>query len=163
MLVCASRSLDAAPGQEVLLSSSRQIPVEDGLFSWPSDSPHLIASKCSACGVVTFPSQGSCPDCGGREVGEIPLSRRGKIWTWTIQNLPPPSPPYRGNTDRDTFEPYGVAYIDLPEGVRVEARLSENDPEKLAIGLEMELVIQKFGDDADGNELVTFAFKPVGD
>ena len=45
--------------------------------------------------------------------------------------------------------------------MRVEGRLTENDPEKLSIGMEMELVIEKFADDAEGNELVTFAFQPV--
>jgi uncharacterized OB-fold protein len=143
--------------------SSRQVPIEGGLFTWPSDSPQLIATRCKDCSVVTFPQQKSCPDCGGQAVEEILLSRRGTIWTWTIQNFPPPSPPYKGNTDRKTFVPYGVAYLDLPEGVRVEARLTENDPEKLEIGQEMELVIEKFQDDADGNELMTFAFQPIPD
>ena len=103
----------------------------------------------------------SCPDCSGDEVEEILLSRRGTVYTWTIQNFPPPIPPYAGSGDRDTFVPYGVGYIELPEGVRVEGRLTENDPEKLSIGMEMELVIEKFADDAEGNELVTFAFQPV--
>ncbi|MBW2388678.1 MAG: Zn-ribbon domain-containing OB-fold protein [Deltaproteobacteria bacterium] len=139
----------------------RRIPVQEGLFTWPSDEPQLIASRCSACGDVAFPRQQSCPDCSSDDVDEILLSRRGTVWTWTIQNFPPPIPPYAGSGDRDTFVPYGVAYIELPEGIRVEARLTENDPEKLSIGMEMELVVEKFASDDDGNELVTFAFKPV--
>lgn len=141
--------------------SKRQIPVKEGLFTWPSDRPQLIASRCSACEDVAFPRQQSCPDCSSDDVEEILLSRRGTVWTWTIQNFPPPIPPYAGSGDRDTFIPYGVAYIELPEGIRVEARLTENDPEKLSIGMEMELVIEKFADDDEGNELVTFAFQPV--
>ena len=141
--------------------SKRRIPVQEGLFTWPSDEPKLIASRCSACGDVVFPRQQSCPDCSSDDVEEILLSRRGTVWTWTIQNFPPPIPPYAGSGDRDTFVPYGVAYIELPEGVRVEARLTENDPEKLSIGMEMELVVEKFASDDDGNELVTFAFQPV--
>lgn len=89
------------------------------------------------------------------------LGRRGTIWTFTVQRFPPPIPPYAGSGDRETFVPYGVAYIELPEGVRVEARLTENDPEKLAIGMEMELVIEKFTSDADGSDRMTFAFRPV--
>jgi uncharacterized OB-fold protein len=151
--------------------STKQIPVEEGLFTWPSDSPQLIASRCTGCSEVTFPKQASCPNCGSTDVEEILLSRRGRVWTWTIQNFAPPTPPYIGPggigpggigpNDRDSFVPYGVAYVELPEGVRVEARLTENDPEKLEIGMEMELVIQKFIEDADGNELMTFAFQPV--
>jgi uncharacterized OB-fold protein len=141
--------------------AKRRIPVQEGLFTWPSDAPQLIASRCNACGDVTFPRQQSCPDCSSDDVAETLLSRRGTVWTWTIQNFPPPIPPYAGSGDRDTFLPYGVAYIELPEGIRVEGRLTENDPAKLSIGMEMELVIEKFANDDEGNELVTFAFQPV--
>lgn len=141
--------------------SKHQIPVQEGLFTWPSKTPQLIASRCNDCGDVVFPRQQSCPACSADDVEEILLSRRGTIWTWTIQHFPPPIPPYAGSGDRDTFVPYGVAYVELPEGVRVEGRLTENDPERLSIGMEMELVVEKFANDADGNELVTFAFQPV--
>jgi uncharacterized OB-fold protein len=139
----------------------KQIPVEEGLFTWPAENPQLIASQCRSCGEVAFPREEGCGNCGGEDVVEKLLSRRGQVWTWTIQNFPPPIPPYRGSGDRDTFVPYGVAYIELPEGIRVESRLTLNDPEQIEIGMEMELVIQKFIEDADGNELMTFAFQPV--
>jgi hypothetical protein len=35
------------------------------------------------------------------------------------------------------------------------------DPDALGIGMEMELVILPFRTDDDGNEVVTFAFRPV--
>ena len=45
--------------------------------------------------------------------------------------------------------------------IRVEGRLTENDPEKLKFGQEVELTMIPFTTDADGNEVVTFAFQPV--
>jgi uncharacterized OB-fold protein len=45
--------------------------------------------------------------------------------------------------------------------VRVEARLTENDPSRLRIGMEMELVIETFFKNDEGEEVVTFAFRPV--
>ena len=63
----------------------------------------------------------------------------------------------------EEFEPYGVGYIELPGQVVVEARLTESDPDQLAIGSPMELVIVPFRHDDDGNEVVTFAFRPVAD
>jgi uncharacterized OB-fold protein len=89
----------------------------------------------------------------------IHVARRGKLWTWTIQRFPPPTPPFAG--DGEAFVPFGVGYIELPEGIRIEARLTENDPEKLEIGMDMELVVEKFDEDADGNERMSFAFRPV--
>ena len=136
-----------------------QIPIHEGLFTWPADRPQLIGSRCRGCGEVTFPQQGSCPACTRHESESVLLSRRGQLWTWTVQRFPPPSPPFSG--DPETFEPFGVGYVELPEGLRVEARLTESDADKLAIGIEMELVIEPFGVDADGNERLTFAFQPV--
>ncbi|MEO6156529.1 MAG: OB-fold domain-containing protein, partial [Ilumatobacteraceae bacterium] len=82
-------------------------------------------------------------------------------WTWTVQGFPPKSPPYAGRTDQAGFEPFGVGYIELPGQVKVEARLTEADPNKLKIGMDMELVIIPLTADDQGNEVVTFAFRPV--
>ncbi len=137
-----------------------QVPIDESLFAWPDPEPALKASRCAQCGEVSFPRQASCPACASDRTDEIPLSRRGTLWTWTVQRFPPPSPPYAGPRGSD-FEPFGVGYVELPEGVRVEARLTENDPEKLRIGMEMELVIEKFDETADGVERMAFAFRPV--
>lgn len=141
--------------------SIKQTPIAEGLYTWPSKSPQLIGSKCTRCNEVAFPKQSSCPNCTGDRTEEILLARRGTLWTWTIQHFPPPSPPYIG--DPDTFEAFGVGYIELPEGVRVESRLTENDPAKLEIGMEMELVIEKFIEDEERGALMTFAFQPATD
>jgi uncharacterized OB-fold protein len=110
-----------------LSRAQRQIPIADGLFTGPPDAPQLVGSRCTRCREVSFPKQSSCPACTGDSTEEILLARRGKLWTWTIQRFPPP-PPYIGDAER--FEPYGVGYVELPEGVRVEARLTTADPER---------------------------------
>jgi uncharacterized OB-fold protein len=135
-------------------------PVADGVFTWPADEPQLIGSRCTACGIVTFPAQDSCPRCAATAMAEHLLARRGRLWAWTIQHFPPPSPPYAGPTG-DAFVPYGVGYVELPGEVKVETRLTEADPDALRAGMEMELVIVPFRTDDDGNEVVSFAFGPV--
>jgi uncharacterized OB-fold protein len=137
---------------------SRTVPVAEGLFTWPAAEPQLIGSLCNNCGVITFPAQTSCPKCTGEDVEQRLLSRRGVLWTWTIQGFRPKSPPYTGP---DTFVPYGVGYVELPGEVRVESRLTTHDPEELRIGRPMELTIIPFRTEADGSEVVTFAFRPV--
>jgi len=144
----------------IVNSESERLPIAAGLFTWPSEAPQLIASKCKACGEVAFPKQASCPNCTGDATEEVLLTRRGKLWTWTIQRFPPP-PPFIG--DRENFVPYGVGYIELPEGIRIESRLTTSDPEALEIGMEMELVVEPFIDGEDGSKLMTFAFQPVVD
>jgi uncharacterized OB-fold protein len=138
-----------------------RVPVAERLFTWPSDDPQLIGSRCGACGIVTFPSQDSCPRCAAVDMHEQLLARRGRLWAWTTQHFPPPSPPYTGPTG-EAFVPFGIGYVELPGQVKVEARLTEADPERLAAGMDMELVVVPFTTDDKGNEVVTFAFRPVG-
>ena len=138
-----------------------QVPVAEGVFTWPADEPELIGSRCSACGMVTFPTQDSCPRCASTAMEEQRLVRRGRLWAWTIQDFPPPAPPYTGPTGAD-FVPFGIGYVELPGEVKVETRLTESDPAVLTIGMEMELVVVPFRTDDDGNEVMTFAFRPVG-
>ena len=138
-----------------------QVPVAEGIFTFPSAEPQLIGSRCSLCGIVTFPAQDSCPRCAATEMVEQLLARRGRLWAWTVQDFPPPSPPYTGPVGKD-FVPFGVGYVELPGEVKVEARLTESDPDVLVPGMEMELVLVPFRTDDDGNEVVTFAFRPLG-
>ena len=135
-------------------------PVAEGIYTWPSDEPTLIGSRCTSCTIVTFPQQDSCPRCGSTEMAEHLLARRGRLWAWTTQHYPPPSPPYTGPTGAD-FAPFAVGYVELGDEVRVETRLTEADPDRLTAGMEMELVVVPFRTDDDGNEVVTFAFQPV--
>jgi uncharacterized OB-fold protein len=137
-----------------------QVPIAEGIFTWPSDDPQLIGSRCTACGMVTFPAQDSCARCASTEMEERLLPRQGRLWAWTTQDFPPPSPPYSGETGKN-FVPFGVGYVELADEVKVETRLTESDPEKLAQGAEMQLVVVPFGTDDDGNEVVTFAFRPT--
>jgi uncharacterized OB-fold protein len=137
-----------------------RVPIADGILTGLDDAPQLVGSRCGACGIVTFPAQDSCPRCASTDMAQHRLGRRGRLWAWTTQHYPPPSPPYAGPTGAD-FVPFGVGYIELPD-VRVEARLTESDPAALATGTEMELVVVPFRTDDDGNEVVTFAFRPVG-
>jgi hypothetical protein len=53
-----------------------------------------------------------------------------------------------------------VGYVELADEVRVETRLTAT--EGLRSGMDMELVLVPFRSDDAGNEIVTFAFRPVG-
>ena len=134
------------------------VPIAEGIFTWPSDEPQLIGTRCDSCGIVTFPSQSSCPRCASTSMIEHLLARRGRLWAWTTQGFPPP-PPYAGPAGKD-FEPFGVGYVELGD-VKVESRLTESDPDVLEQGMEVELVVVPFRTDEEGNEVMTFAFQPV--
>jgi uncharacterized protein len=125
--------------------------VDESLFVSSAAQPTLRGGRCGTCATTTFPVQGSCPRCGGVEMSDVALPRSGTLWSFTVQAFEPKSP-YRGDSP---FEPYGVGYIDLGP-VIVESRLTENDPERFAIGAPMELtLVPAFHDDTT---VLTYAF-----
>ena len=132
---------------------SKQEPVAEGLFTWPSDEPALIGSKRD--GRLSFPAR------PGDE--EVLLKRRGTLWGFTTQQFRPPSPPYDGDDTVESFQPYALGYVELPDQLLVQARFTEADPDKLTIGQDMELRIVPYTTRPDGTEVLTFAFAPVGD
>ena len=138
------------------------LPIAEGLFTWPG-TPGLIGGSCLYCGTTTFPRQAACPRCTRASIREVALASRGTLWSWTIQGFEP-KPPYAGD---GSFAPYGVGYVEVAAmadgaaAVLVESRLTVAEPEQLHIGDELELVIVPFRRDADGDELVTFAFRPA--
>jgi uncharacterized OB-fold protein len=127
--------------------------VREGLFDWPSENPSLIGHRCRLCGKVFFPRRFICSECFKEgTLEEIRLSRRGTLYTFCVLE--------RGPIGFDP--PYAVGYIDLPEGLRIYSLLTEMSLEKLKIGMEMELVIEKIRKDSEGNEIIGYKFKPVG-
>jgi len=137
-----------------------QVAIAEGIFTMPPEEPALIGGKCADCALITFPQQSACARCGSTAIESHKLGARGKLWAWTVQSFPPPSPPYTGPQGAD-FVPFGVGFVELPGEVKVEAHLTENDPAKLRNGLDVELVLVPFRTDEDGNEVLTFAFAPT--
>jgi len=139
---------------------TNQVPIAEGLFTWPAQEPALLGSRCNDCGIASFPASDSCMACSGQDVSVEQLPGRGTLWSWTIQQFMPKNP-YRSNETMETFTPYGVGYLELPGGVRVEGRLTENDPKKLEIGMEMDVVFEPYRVEDNGDEVISFFFKPV--
>jgi uncharacterized protein len=129
-----------------------RVKVRDGLFT-DDERPRLLGSRCGECGAHHFPHHDTCPYCSSESTMPDELSPTGNLWAWTAVTAPPPG--YTGEV------PFGVGVVELPEGIRVIARLTESDPGRLTMGQLMELRVVPLHVDADGNDVVTFAFGPV--
>jgi uncharacterized protein len=129
------------------------------ISTWPAPEPQLRGSRCADCAATVFPVQDHCPRCSAGSMADVLLPRRGTLVAWTTQGFPP-GPPYRGPAGKD-FVPFGVGLVQLGDQIRVEGRLTENDPEKLRFGMDVELTMIPFATDDDGDELITFAFAPA--
>lgn len=139
-------------------AEKKKVPIVEGLFTWPSDDPRLIGSRCKKCGTVTFPKAVYCPnpDCekSAESMEEFLLSKRGKLWSWTVQRYPPPTP-----FKMEPFKPYAIGIVDLPEGICVLGILTTT--ENLKMDMEVELTVGKLYEDEE-NEYITWMWKPVG-
>jgi uncharacterized OB-fold protein len=122
--------------------------------------PSLVGSRCTNCGEVYFAAGRGCTRCCSTALEPVEIGSQGWLWSWTIQGFLPKSPYNSGETEAD-FQPYGVGYVEMPSGVKVESRLTVADPEALRIGMPMELTLFSYGTDAEGQRLVTFAFAPA--
>jgi len=137
----------------------KQIPVKEGLWTIPSsldEKPQLIGSRCLRCGEVFFPKKayGICNHCQSKNLEEIKLSRKGKIYSFTIVMQKPPEY-YKGPV------PYAEGFVELPEGVRVETLFTDCNFDDLGIGMDVEMVVEKLHEDGEGNEILAYKFRPA--
>jgi uncharacterized protein len=130
------------------------------LTTWPEENAQLIGSRCDECGAVTWPRQSACPRCSRSNMADRLFPRRGTLVAWTTQGFVP-GPPYLGAQTADTFEPFAVGLVQLGDEIRVEARLTESDPAKLRFGMDVELVFVPFFTNAEGTEILVWAFAPA--
>lgn len=122
--------------------------------------PALMGSRCRACGEVYFPASRGCTRCCATDMEACSLGSHGHLWSWTLQGFQPKAP-YNGGEAEADFRPYGVGYVEMPSGVKVEARLTVADPALLKIGMPMRLTLQAYRQVAGEEPVYTYAFAPV--
>ncbi|BAL24582.1 Zn-ribbon domain-containing OB-fold protein [Azoarcus sp. KH32C] len=130
------------------------------LVQFRSDGPSLLGSRCRRCDELYFPAARSCTRCSGNDLEAWPLGSEGLLWSWTIQGYLPKAPYDSGETDAD-FTPYGVGYVEMPSGIKVESRLTVADPAALRIGMRMALTLEPYRVAPDGEPIFTYAFAPA--
>lgn len=123
-------------------------------------TPTLRGSRCARCGEHYFPAARGCTRCSSTELEPCDLGREGKLWSWTVQDFLPKSPYDSGETEQD-FVPYGVGYVELACGLKVESRLTLADPARLRIGMPMVLELQPYRSQPGAASVYTFAFAPA--
>jgi uncharacterized protein len=126
-------------------------PIAPNLFTSPP--ARLIGGRHRASRRLVFPLP---PDSETHEPVELPT--RGTLWSFTVQRFAPKSPPYGG---AEPFEPYAMGYVELPDALIVESRLTEVEFDGMRLGMPMELTTTRLRTDPDGTVVLTYAFRPV--
>ncbi len=118
---------------------------------YPDGTGRLLGSKCSSCGAHFFPVRDACSGCLSRDLETIRFATQGVLYTYSVVRQSLPKYP----------TPYVLAYVDFPENVRIMGQVSGCEIEEVKIGMRMELSIEPFGEDAEGNQLTGYRFKPL--
>jgi uncharacterized protein len=142
---------------EASVKARKQIPIQEGLFHQPAspdEKPYLLGTRCTACGNVTFPRMEVCPRCVKKgTMEETGIEGKGRIDTFSIVQAALPG-----------FKAPSIqAYINLDAGPRIWSLIVDNETsgEDLKIGMEVELIIAPVRVDEQGNELISYQFRPV--
>jgi uncharacterized OB-fold protein len=141
------------------MMTAKCVPVVQGLFADTAQGPRLLGSKCVSCGTPYFPKSPVCrnPECGNQNLEDATFGPRGTLWSFAIQHYAPP-PPVKYD---EPYTPYAIGLVDMPEGLRILARLSTTNIESITVGMEVELVIDGLYADPQGNQVTTWKFRPL--
>lgn len=120
------------------------------------EQPVLLGNRCRNCDEPFFPATRGCTRCSGTDLESFELGSTGTLWSWTVQMFPP-KPPYDG--PQENFQPFGVGYVQLECGLKVESRLVAAGEPQFSIGQAMRLVLEPYRKDESGSEVFTYAFE----
>lgn len=143
------------------MTQKKQVPALDGWFAIDGEQAYLLGSQCKSCGTYYFPKQSNfCknPVCNGEEFEQVPLSRTGKVWSFTNACYQPPEP----YVAADPYVPFTIAAVELDkEKMIVLGQVVEGvNVSDLKAGMEMELVVGPLSAD-EKIEKVIWKWKPV--
>lgn len=125
--------------------------IREGIVAEGPEGETLAANRCKGCGQVFFPkAEQACLNCHEKELEDVPLSRKGKLCSYTVVHMP-----------ASGFQPpYAVGFVDLPEGVRVFTPLEMEEDKPFKVGMDMEVRVGVLWKEED-KEVMGFKFAPV--
>ncbi|HGY56336.1 MAG TPA: Zn-ribbon domain-containing OB-fold protein [Caldithrix abyssi] len=114
----------------------------------------LQGNVCAECKAYNFPPRPVCLQCKSKNMQPYQFKGNGTIYSYsTVYQAP------------DAFNkqvPYLVALIDLDEGPRITARLTDILDNKIEIGMPVEMVIRKIYEDGDNGPIqYGYMFRPL--
>jgi benzoylsuccinyl-CoA thiolase BbsA subunit len=123
------------------------VTLRPGLFEADAAGTlQLVGACCRACGAHFFPRRLVCARCLSSEMTTVALNTRGTLYTYTTV--------YQSTPEFPT--PYLLAYVDLPEGVRLLAHLVGMRPEEVRIDMPLELRVEPVGTEAGGRPVLGY-------
>lgn len=137
------------------MSGRIERPFLEGWFAHDAEGAHLVGTRCTTCGTFYFPPHVRfCrnPACDGEQFEQLPLSRQGRLWSFTDACYQPPEP----FIAPDPFVPFAIAAVELErEKMIVLGPVAAGvGVDQLQVGMQMQLVIATLSETATERHLV---------
>ncbi|MHA1238150.1 MAG: Zn-ribbon domain-containing OB-fold protein [Candidatus Odinarchaeia archaeon] len=114
----------------------------------------LEATQCIKCGNITFPPKPACPSCKSTDLEKIKLPTKGKVLTYTVIHTAPQK--------FTLYTPYIVAIIELENGAKITAQITDCTPEEISIGTPVEAVFRRISAYGEKGTIVYgYKFRPI--
>jgi uncharacterized OB-fold protein len=116
------------------------------------DKPHLVANECANCSARFFGRRNACANCSGTDFRLVEIPTAGIIRSFTIVTFAPPGVPV----------PFVAGIIDCG-GTSVRANIINVDPtpDKVSLGMKVQLATYSLGTDDNGVEAIGFGYEPA--
>ena len=95
----------------------------------------LLGQRCRQCQVYVFGPAVFCQACSSGDLESVQLSRQGTLYSFTVVRVPPAGWPGQ--------VPYTLGEVELPEGPHVLAEIIDSEPDRLKLGMSMELALER--------------------
>lgn len=93
----------------------------------------LLIPQCQTCQHLFFYPRVLCPRCGSTDLGWVPSTGRGTVYTHTTIRMS-----FWGDAFADDV-PYNVSYIELDEGVRIVSNVVGVPPDEVRVGMPVQV------------------------
>ncbi len=101
----------------------------------------LMGHVCGRCGAKLFPPKAVCSSCGSEDLKPIPLSPMGQVHSFTI--IARGAAPTEFLEQQEAQGEYAVALVQLDDGPRITAQLTDVDPKAVEVGMGVVMVLRK--------------------
>lgn len=125
---------------------NKPLPVIDELtepFWSGAKAGRLMMQKCANCGTVNFHPKPWCIECGSRDLPWTEVKPEGTVYSFTISRSVAMNFP--GWQDE---LPVVFCLIDLDDGARMYAQVTDCDPDDMQIGLRVRAYFKDISDEA---------------
>ncbi len=117
----------------------------------PDGSYAILCGKCQECATVVFPKPPICPTCLSTDIEVSRVSEGGTLYSYSVVHA----------ARAGWQAPYGIAYVDFPQGVRICGPLELTQGADIALDAPVRVLAGTLRTDAGGKPVLSHRFEAV--